>query len=153
GWMNVDRTLQQRVRCAGQHDELENLNEFAAFGGEDRRSEDLVGLGIDYDFHQPGGLVALDGAGDPGRWNLADFELVAGRSGFFLGQSDPAQLGIGKDRVGNEAAVGGEVLPLDEIRVHDLVVVVRDMRECWTALDVPEGPDARHVRFQAPVDI
>src|SRR5262249_44799038 len=102
---------------------------------------------------QPSRLVALDGPGDPGRRDLADLELVPGRPRLFFGQAHTTELRIGEDGVGDEAAVGGEILLLDEIRVHDLVVVVGDVREGRAALDVPQRPDVRYVGLKTPVDL
>src|SRR5262245_13746417 len=85
GRVDVNGPLQQRIRGAGKHDELEDLNQLAPLGGQDSRPEDPVGIGVDNDLHQPGRLVALDGPGDPGHRDLADLELVAGRPRLLLG--------------------------------------------------------------------
>ncbi len=43
-------------------------------------------------------------------------------------------------------------LPSIKIGVDDLEVVVRNVSKGGTAVDIAQGPDSRHVRFQAAVD-
>src|SRR5262249_50826690 len=128
------------------------LDEFAALGAQDRCPQYVVRLGIHDDLHEAGRLVALDDAGDPAHWDLADLEAPAGGPGLLLGHADAPELRVGEHGVGHEPAVGRELLAFDQVAVDDLVIVVGDVRECRAALDVAQGPDARHVRLQPAVD-
>src|SRR5580700_670254 len=75
--MDVDCSLQKGVGGACKHDCVEDLYDLTTFRTQDGRAEDPVRFGIDHELHQPGRLVALDGAGDPGHRDLADLEPSA----------------------------------------------------------------------------
>jgi hypothetical protein len=126
--VDVDRPLQKRVGGASEHDRVEDPHDLTALRGQDGCAEDPVRFRIDHELHQPGRLVALDGAGDPGHRDLADHEPSPRRPRLRLGQPDAAQLGVGEHGVGDRAVVGGEGLALDQVGVHDLVIVEGDVR-------------------------
>src|SRR6185503_6495026 len=83
--------------------------------------------------------------------DLADLETDPLCSGLGFGDTDPTQLRIGKDRVGDDPMVDGQVPALDQVGVDDLVVVVGDVSECRTSFDIPECPDTGYAGLQAAV--
>src|SRR5439155_26784419 len=152
GRVDVDGALQHRVGDVGEHQEAEDLDQLAALGAEDGGAEHPVRLSIDDQLHHPRRLVALQGAGDVGHRDGADLQRAAGGARFRLRHADAAQLRVGEDAVGNQAALDAAVLSLDNVPIDDLVVVVGDVGEGGAALHVAEGVDAGDVRLQAAVD-
>src|SRR6267143_6348052 len=71
--VDIDRALQKCVRLIRKHEGAEDLHEFAAFGCEDRSSEDAIVGRIDHNFHEPRGFTALDGSRHTSHRAFSDF--------------------------------------------------------------------------------
>src|SRR5437667_6096573 len=151
--MDVNRSLENRVRKSGEHQRTEDLDQFPALGRQYRRAEDAVVRGIHDNLHQARGLVALDGSRHGAHGRVADLELVSFLPRFLFRHSNSTELGIGENRIGHNSVVDGQALAFDQVPVDDLEVVVGDVSEGGTALDVAQGPDARDVRLQAAIDL
>src|SRR5206468_10488924 len=72
---------------------------------------------------------------------------------FLFRHSNATKLGIGENRIGHDPVLSAQVLAFDQVPIDDLEVVVGDVSESGTALDVAQGPDARDVRLQAAIDL
>src|SRR6266850_78960 len=134
-----------------KHECAENLDQFAAFGGQDGSAEDAVVRSVDYDFHQPGGFAALNGAGDIRHRTFPDFQFVAFRTRFFFRHADTAELGIGEQTVRHEAIVNREIFSFHEIAVNNLEIVVGNVRESGAAFAIAERPNSRDGGLEAAV--
>ena len=100
------------------------------------------------ELHQPGCLIAA-------RWHerpssIGIFPILSRRPP----PAPPAQLAgnaaelVGEDCAGDQAVVGYGGFSFNQVGVDDLVIVVRDVRKGRAALDISQGPDARHIRLQ-----
>ena len=74
-----------------------------------------------------------------------------GGASFAFGNSDASELGIGEKSVGEITVLDGLVFSLDEVGVDDLVVVIGNVGECRTALDIAERPNSRDVGFHSRI--
>ncbi len=149
--MNVDGAFEQSVRLIREHERAENLDEFAAFGGEDGSTKDAVVGGVDDELHETSGFAALDGAGDVGHRTSADLQLETFGASFFFGEAYTAELRIGEDAVRDEAVFNSQILSFDEIAVNNLEVIVRDVGERGAAFAIAESPNARNIGLEAAV--
>src|ERR1700739_168766 len=136
--MYVDRSLQQRIRQVPQHQRVEYVNQFASLACQNRCAEYSVICCVDYDFHEPCGLVQFNGARHPRHRDFADFQVVARRPGFLFRHTYAAELRGCENAIRNDAMVDREMFPLRQIRIDDLKIVIRDMCEGGRALYIPE---------------
>src|SRR6266566_8906345 len=151
--MNVNGSLEKRVRKSGEHQRAEDLDQFPALGRQYRRAEDAVVRGVHDNLHQARSLVAFDSSRHGAHGHLADLEAVAFLPRFLLSHSHATELGIGENRIGHEPVLSAQVLAFDQVPIDDLEVVVGDVSEGGAALHVAQGPDARDVRLQAAIDL
>src|SRR5258708_15009623 len=86
--VNVDGAFEQSVRLIREHERAENLDEFAAFGGEDGSTKDAVVGGGDDGLHETSGFAPLDGPGDVAHRTSADLQLETFGPSFSLSDAD-----------------------------------------------------------------
>ena len=99
GWMCIVREI-VGVRHLGRHDVEDRVHHLVAADAEDRRAQDLLGLGVDDDLHEALGLALLHRAADPRHRPLAHQRLAARLADLATVMPGPAQRRIDVERVG-----------------------------------------------------
>ena len=128
------------------------MDDLVAAGAEDRRAQDLLALGVDDDLHEALRLALLDRSLHLRHGALADEDLLAGRLRRGLRHPGPAERRLDEERVGLDAVGHPPGVVVQEIRGHDLEVVVGRVRERAPPIAVAERPDALDVRAELVVD-
>src|SRR5438128_12614478 len=114
-------------------------------------AQDLVRCAIHGGLHETAGHAHLQGPCDRSHRQLRDANVPLLRASFRFGQANPAQLWIDKDRIGHLTIGSRGVLLFEEIGADDTEIIIGNMRERRSALDVAECVDTIGRSFEAVV--
>src|SRR5271165_6987909 len=153
GGVREDSVAQGRVFEAALHGDLYDGGDLAALDAEDGCAQDQLGVGVDDDLHEAACFVGFDGASDIGHRHFGHANSKTLVAGFGFGEADAAELRVDEDGAGQDAVADAAAFAVEEICRRYAVVVVRNVGEGGTALDVAESVDAGDIRFEIVVDL
>src|SRR5262245_19843525 len=140
--MNVHRTAEHRPRRLCVHQVENRVDDFVAASAEDRGAQDGAGLGVDRDLHESLSLALLDRASYARHWTLGDERLAPALANLSLRHPGPAERRIDIQRIRGDSIAHAAPIALEQVRDHDLTVVVRGVRERALAIAIAQRPDS-----------
>jgi glycine/D-amino acid oxidase-like deaminating enzyme len=126
---------------------------FTSFETENSCAKDLICAGINDGLHEATGFVDFQRAGDVRHRHFGDAYLAILRARLLLGQSHTTELWIDENGIGNEAALDAGASLFDKIRADDTEVIIGNVRERGSALDVAKRVNSSHISFEFCVDL
>src|SRR5262249_30053111 len=145
--------LQRRVLHPAHHRNLKHRHQLPAFDAQHGTTENLPSVRIYQSFHKSPSLTRFDRARDPAHRYLSRSHPAALCFGFALAHSNSAKLRIGKHRVRHKPIVGRRVTSLKQIRTNDSEIVVRNVSELRSAIDITNRIYPCDIRFKPRVDL
>ena len=148
GRVGEDAVFERGVGKLAHHGDLQHRHDLAAFDGQNGGPKDLPGVGIDDGLDKAAWFGRFHGTRHPAHRDLGDADRAALCPCLLLGQADPAELRVDVHGVGNQSVLRRRLPAAQQIVADDAIVVVRDVRERRTAVDVAQSVDTGDVRLQ-----
>ncbi len=126
------------IRQLAHHRDLNLGHDFASFDTQDGGPQNLACLFVDDDFHEAARLVHFQRARNVTHRHFCNANLEILFVGFRFGKADSAELRVNEHSVRDDAPGGRGVSILNDIGPDNPEVVIGNVRECRTALDVAE---------------
>ena len=120
---------------------------------EDCRSKDLFGICIDNYLNETTCFAKLARAPDPGHHPFTHQRPSPGGTNLFLGHADSSKRWIDEQAIAKDSVSDLAWILIEKVCRDDFIVVIRGMRKCTETVDIPDGPDARHIAAQVFINI
>ncbi len=128
------------------------MDGLVAVDAEDGAAEDLVGVGVDEELHEAGGLAHLPGASDGFHLPGTDQHVTSARQGLRVGHPEATERWVDEQPVAGDSVGNPTRVVVEQVGDNDLVIVVGGVRECTLPVAIAERPDPVDVRPQLVVD-
>lgn len=140
--MNVHGALDHCVGGLRVHDIQQNVDDFIAACAQDRSAENLSGFRIYANLHEPLGLAFFIRTAHPAHRIFRDQSAPPGLPYSCACHTAAAKRRIDVQGIGLNPVGNAPMVCVEEIVGHNLVIVVRSVRESTAAVAVTQGPNA-----------
>jgi hypothetical protein len=148
GWVRQRGIAERRAGQPCRHGQMDGAEHFAGLDRKDAAAEDAVRLRVDHGFEEAARFAHRLCPRNRGDRQFRHPDLAALFPCFGFRESNARQFGLREQSEGHQPVARAPLSAIEDIRLHDAVIVERGVRELRPAIDVAQRPDAGRGGFE-----